>query len=97
MLLNLIPSRDPQIYPPFTNKRRDISRGQEDEGDRVVFDKGDVEAGRAAELDIAAGEELEGGLLEAAFCLLSQRRLSRGMGRPYLGAKGWGMKEETYF
>ena len=73
MFLHLVPSRDAQIYPPFTNKSRDVSRGQEDERDGVVFDEGDVEARGAAELDIAAGEEVEGGLLEAAFCLLGQR------------------------
>ena len=63
----------------------------------MVFDKGDVEAGGAAELDIAAGEEVEGGLLEAAFCLLGQRGLSIEMERKWVGRKRWRMIGETYF
>lgn len=80
MFFDLIPSRDSQIDPPFTDKSGDVSRGQEDECDGVVFDEGDVEAGRAAELDIGAGEEVEGGLLEAAFCVLGQWGLSSANG-----------------
>lgn len=62
----------------------------------MVFDEGDVEAGGAAELDIAAGEEVEGGLLEAAFCLLGQRGLNREIERKWFGEKGWEMIGETY-
>ena len=32
----------------------------------MVLDKGDVEAGFTAELDVGAGEEVEGGLLKTS-------------------------------
>lgn len=50
----------------------------------MVFDKGDVEAGGATELDIGAGEEVEGGLLETAFCSVSQRGVNSGLGRKWV-------------
>lgn len=67
MLLHLIPARDTEIYTSFANESGDVGCGEEDERDGVVFDEGDVEARGAAELDVRAGEEVEGGLLEASF------------------------------
>lgn len=63
---NLVPTRDAQIDAAFADECGDVGGREEDESDVVIFDEGDVEAGFAAELDVRAGEEVEGGLLEAA-------------------------------
>lgn len=68
MFRNLIPARDPQIDTSFTDKRRDVRCGKENECDRQVLDQRDVEAGFAPELNVASAEEVEGCLLQAAFC-----------------------------
>ena len=68
MFSNLVPARDAQIHSPFSNKGRYVGCRQEDQGKRVVLDEGDVEACLASELDVAAFEEGEGGLLESSFC-----------------------------
>lgn len=64
----LISSSDAEINATFTDESRYISGGEEDERYCVVFDECDVEAGFSAELDVAAGEEVEGGLLESTLC-----------------------------
>ena len=52
-----------EIDTAFANKGGDVGGGEEDEGNRVVFDEGNVETGLPAELDIRASEEVKGGLL----------------------------------
>ena len=66
MFRNLITTCYPQINPPLAHKSRDVCCGEEDESDGLIFDKGDVEAGFAPELDVGAGEEVERCLLETA-------------------------------
>lgn len=66
MLGDLVPAGDTQVDPAFADEGRDVGGGEEDEGDGVVLDEGDVEAGFAAELYVRAGEEVEGGLLESS-------------------------------
>lgn len=69
VLGDLIAAGNTKVDTALTNEGWDVGGGQEDEGDGQVLDQGDVEAGLAAELDVAAGEEVKGGLLEAALCL----------------------------
>lgn len=69
MLGDLVATGDTQVNAAFANERRDVSGGEEDQRDGEVLDEGDVEAGFAAELDVAAGKEVKGGLLEAALFL----------------------------
>lgn len=66
VLGDLVAARDADVDAAFTDEGGNVGSGEEDEGDRQVFDQGDVEAGFATELDVAAGEEVEGCLLEAA-------------------------------
>jgi hypothetical protein len=68
VLGDLVAAGDTEIDAALSNKRRDVSGGKEDEGDREVLDQGDIEAVLTAELDIAAGKEVEGRLLKASFC-----------------------------
>ena len=67
MFLDLIPARDAQGHLALSDEGGDVGCGEEDERNGVVFDEGDVEAIGATELDVGAGEEVEGGVLEAAF------------------------------
>lgn len=52
MLLYLVPARDAKVDLPLANERGDIGRGEEQESDGEVLDKGDVEAVLALELDL---------------------------------------------
>lgn len=70
MLGDLVAACDADVDAAFTDEGGDVGGGEEDEGDGEVLDEGDVEAGFAAELNVAAGEEIEGCLLEAALFLL---------------------------
>lgn len=65
MLLNLVPSGDTKITTALTNKGRNIGGGKEDQGDRQVLDKGDIEAVLAAKLDVGAFEEVKCSSIEA--------------------------------
>lgn len=69
VLGNLVAAGDTKVYTALTHKGGDIGGGQEDECDGQVLDQRDVETGLAAELDVAAGEEVKGGLLQAALCV----------------------------
>ena len=64
VLRDLVAAGDAQVYATFADEGGDVGCGEEDQGDGEVLDEGDVEAGFAAELDVAAGEEVESGLLE---------------------------------
>ena len=68
MFGDLIPAGYTEVDSAFTDKCGDISGGEEDEGYRVVFNKGDVEAGIPAKLYVGAGEEVEGRLLKTSLC-----------------------------
>lgn len=73
MFGDLVAACDTDVDAAFTDEGGDVSGGEEDEGDGEVFDEGDVKAGFTAELHVAAGEEVEGCLLEAALFLLLAR------------------------
>ena len=66
MFGDLISAGYTEVDSTFTDKSRDIGGWEEDEGYGMVFDKGNVEAGFAAELYIGAGEEIESSLLETS-------------------------------
>ena len=66
MFGDLVAACDTDVDAAFTDEGGDVSGGEEDEGDGEILDEGDVEAGFAAELNVAAGEEVECRLLEAA-------------------------------
>lgn len=68
MLGDLVAAGNTQVNTTLADESRDVSSGQEDQGDGQVLDQRDVEAGFAAELDVTAGEEVEGGLLQTALC-----------------------------
>lgn len=68
ILADLVEACDAEVHAALANKGRDISGGEEDEGNREVLDEGNVEAVFAAELDIGAFEEIERGLVQAALC-----------------------------
>lgn len=70
VLGNLVAASDAQIDAAFADEGRDVGGGQEDQRDGQVLDQRDVEAGFAAELDVTAGEEVEGCLLQTAFCIV---------------------------
>lgn len=66
MFSDLIPAGYTEVDSAFANEGGNVGGGEEDEGYRVVFDEGDVEAGFATELYVGAGEEVEGGLLKTS-------------------------------
>ena len=68
MFSYLILSCNTEVDATFANECWDIGGGEEYEGEREVFDEGDVETGFAPELYVTAFEELEGWGLETAFC-----------------------------
>ena len=70
MLGDLVAAGDSEIDAAFTDEGGDVSGGQEDQRDGQVLDQRDVETGFAAELDVTAGEEVEGCLLETSFCIV---------------------------
>jgi hypothetical protein len=52
MLCYLVAPSYAQVYTTFSDERWDIGRGKEDERERKVLDKRDVEAGVSVELDV---------------------------------------------
>jgi hypothetical protein len=73
VLGDLVAASNTQVNATLADEGRDVSSGQEDQGDRQVLDQRDVEAGFTAELDVTAGKEVEGGLLETALCVIDAR------------------------
>lgn len=69
MLGDLVAAGDTKVDTALTDEGWDVGSGQEDECDGQVLDQRDVETGLAAELDVGSGEEVKGGLLQAALCL----------------------------
>jgi hypothetical protein len=69
VLGDLVATGDTKVDTALANEGWDVGGGQEDECDGQVLDQRDVETGLAAELDVGAGEEVKGGLLEAALCV----------------------------
>jgi hypothetical protein len=69
VLGNLVTTGNTEVDAAFADESWDVGGGQEDQRDGQVLDEGDIEAGFAAELDITAGEEIEGGLLQTALCM----------------------------
>lgn len=82
VLLDLVVARDAEVDLALADKGGDVGGGEEDEGDGEVLDEGYIEAVLAAELDVGALEEVEGGLLEAA---LWRRGGKSGRARQYSG------------
>ena len=68
MLYDLVPARYSQIDTALTDEGRNICCGEEYKGDWMVLYEGDVKARGAMEGDVSAGEEVEGGLLQATLC-----------------------------
>lgn len=68
VLGDLVAAGDSQVDATLTHKGRDVGGGQEDEGNGQVLDQGNVEAAVAVELDVAAVEQVETGLVQAALC-----------------------------
>ena len=66
MLLNLVPSSDTKITTALSDKGRDIGGGKEDQSDRQVLDKGNIEAVLAAELDVGTLEQVKRGAVQPA-------------------------------
>lgn len=66
MLGDLVAARDAEVDAAFADERRDVGGGEEYQRDVEVLDQRDVEPRLAAELDVAAREEVERCLLEAA-------------------------------
>ena len=65
---DLVATGDTEINTAFTDEGGDICGGKENEGDGKVLDQSDVQTGFATELDVAAGQEVQRGLLETALC-----------------------------
>ena len=68
MFCNLVPTCYAQIDPSFSDECRNVGCREEDERDGVVLDKGDIEAGFSAKLDVGAGEEVKSCLLKPTLC-----------------------------
>lgn len=66
MLGDLVAAGDTDINATLADESGDVGSGQEDQGNGKVLDESNVEAGFAAELDVSAGEKVEGCLLETA-------------------------------
>lgn len=66
VLGDLVATSDTDVNATLTDEGGDIGGWQEDECDGQVLNKRDVETGLATELDVGAGEEVEGCLLEPA-------------------------------
>ena len=69
MLGDLVTASDTQVDAALADEGGDVGGGEEDQGDGQVLDERDVETSLAAELNVAAGEEIKGGLLQAALYL----------------------------
>lgn len=63
MLGHSVSPSDAEVDAAFANECGYVCCGQEDEGKRQVLDEGYIEAVVAVELDVAAGEEIEAGLI----------------------------------
>jgi hypothetical protein len=68
VLLDLVPASNAEIDLAFANEGGDIGGGQEDEGDGVVLNEGDVEAVLAAELDVRALKQVQCSGIQTALC-----------------------------
>lgn len=66
MFRNLISARYPQSDSAFANESGYVGCREEDKGDLMVLDEGDIEAVSALELNVGAFEEFESCLLETA-------------------------------
>lgn len=66
VLGDLVAAGNAEVDAALADEGRNVGGGQEDERDGQVLDQGDVEARVAVELDVAAGEEVESGFVEAA-------------------------------
>lgn len=65
IFLDLVPASDAEVDTALADESRDIGGGEENQGDGEVLDEGNVEAVLAAELNIGALEEVQGGGIEA--------------------------------
>jgi hypothetical protein len=63
---DLVTAGDTDINAAFAHKGRNVGGGEEDKRNWVVLDQRDVKAGLAVELNIATGEQVKGGLVEAS-------------------------------
>jgi len=63
MLGDLVTASNAKVHAAFADKGGYVCGGEEDQCYRKVLDEGDVETGVAVELNVGAGEEVEGGLL----------------------------------
>lgn len=68
MLSDLVATSDTEVDATFADEGGDVCGGEEDEGDREVLHKGNIEAGLATELDVNAGKQVQGCLLEPTLC-----------------------------
>lgn len=66
MLGDCVSAGDSKVDSTLTNESGDIGGGKEDEGEREVLDKRNVEAVVTVELDVAARKEVEAGYVQAA-------------------------------
>ncbi|GAB1194090.1 hypothetical protein APSETT444_003331 [Aspergillus pseudonomiae] len=71
VLSDLVTTGDTEVDATFADEGGNICGGEEDEGNGEVLHKGDIEAGFATELNVNAGKEVQGCLLEPTLC--SQR------------------------
>lgn len=68
VLSNLVATGDTEVDATFADEGGNICGGEEDEGDGEVLHKGDIETGLATELDVNAGKQVQGCLLEPTLC-----------------------------
>lgn len=68
MLSDLVAAGNTQVNTALADEGGDVGSRQEDQGDGQVLDQRDVETGFAAELDVAASEQVESSLLETTLC-----------------------------
>lgn len=59
---------DAEIDTSFADETRNVGGREEDERNGQIDTQRNVEAGVAVELNVAAGEEVEAGLVETALC-----------------------------
>lgn len=96
MLGYLVASCYAQVDTAFADECGDVGCGQEDERDGEVLDERDVEARVSVELDVTAGEEVEGCGVETALygCRQQQSviRLKRADRSQMTRAYFWGRR-----
>lgn len=66
VLGDLVTAGDSEVDTAFTDESRNVGGGEEDQGDGVVLDQGDVEPRVTVELDIRALQQIQACLVEAA-------------------------------